>query len=102
MTRRNKSDSAPKVPGRADQDPAGSTAGNPETSFEESMRRLSAIVDALEGGELSLEDSLQRFEEGIRLARTSQAKLDAAEARIEELLRIDEDGNPVVEELEVD
>lgn len=68
-------------------------------SFEESMQRLSQIVEELEGGELSLEESLSKFEEGVRLARASQAHLDQAEARVEELLSMDEDG-PVVEELE--
>lgn len=69
-------------------------------SFEEAMKRLAQIVEELEGSELSLEESLSRFEEGIRLARTSQAHLDQAEARVEELLGMSEDG-PIVEELEV-
>ncbi len=68
-------------------------------SFEAAMKRLTAIVESLETGELSLEESLARFEEGVRLARTSQAKLDAAESRVEELLRLDEQGVPVVEEI---
>ena len=72
------------------------------SSFEDAMRRLSHIVEDLEGGDLSLEESLARFEEGVRLARASQARLDAAEARVEELMRVDEQGNPVVRELEAD
>lgn len=72
------------------------------SSFEDTMRRLTHIVEDLEGGELSLEESLARFEEGVRLARASQARLDAAEARVEELMRIDERGNPVVRELDED
>lgn len=71
-----------------------------EAGFEDSVRRLTEIVGELEGGELPLEDSLKLFEEGVRLARTSRARLDAAEKRVEELLTIDEDGNPVVRELE--
>ncbi len=78
--------------------PGNSTGAEP--SFEDSVRRLSEIVERLEGGELPLEDSLKLFEEGIRLARTSQARLDAAERRVEELLGIDEDGNPVVRDVE--
>ena len=66
------------------------------------MQRLGAIVEELEGGELSLEDALRRFEEGVRLARSSQARLDAAEARIEELMRVDDGGQPVVRELDAD
>jgi exodeoxyribonuclease VII small subunit len=69
-------------------------------SFEESMERLAQIVQRLESGELALEDSLKLFEEGVTLARISQAQLDQAERRVEELLSIDEEGNPVVRELE--
>lgn len=68
--------------------------------FEDSIRRLTEIVEKLESGDLPLEDSLVLFEEGVRLARSSQAKLDAAEKRVEQLLGIDESGNPVVREVE--
>lgn len=68
-------------------------------TFEAAMKRLTAIVEALETGELSLEDSLARFEEGVHLARTSQRQLDAAEARVEELLKLDGQGLPVIEEV---
>jgi exodeoxyribonuclease VII small subunit len=67
-----------------------------EESFERSMERLSEIVERLESGDLPLEASLQLFEEGILLAKASQARLDAAEKRVEELLSIDDDGRPVV------
>lgn len=68
-------------------------------AFEESIRRLGEIVETLEGGDLPLERSLELFEEGVRIARLSQSTLDRAEKRVEELLSIDEDGNPVVREL---
>jgi exodeoxyribonuclease VII small subunit len=68
--------------------------------FEEALKRLTAIVERLESGELSLEQSLALFEEGTRLSRTSQAQLDAAEKRVEELLAIDAAGQPVVRELD--
>lgn len=71
-----------------------------EPSFEDSVKRLGEIVEKLESGELPLEDSLVLFEEGVRLARSSQARLDDAERRVEQLLGVDEDGNPVVRELE--
>lgn len=70
-------------------------------SFEDSIRRLSEIVESLESGELPLEESLALFEEGVKLARASQATLDAAEKRVEELLSVDEQGNPVVREIDV-
>ncbi|MFO0569876.1 MAG: exodeoxyribonuclease VII small subunit [Polyangiaceae bacterium] len=70
-----------------------------EPSFENALERLSDIVEKLESGDLPLERSLELFEEGVRLARASQAKLDEAERRVEQLLSIDEQGNPVVREL---
>jgi len=68
--------------------------------FEKAMTRLSAIVEELESGQLSLEESLLRFEEGIGLARASQKKLDEAEAKVELLLSVSEDGKPITEEIE--
>lgn len=63
-----------------------------EVSFEEAVKRLSEIVQKLERGDLPLEESLLLFEEGVRLSRTSQDKLDSAQKRVEELLGIDRDG----------
>lgn len=71
-----------------------------EATFEEAVRRLGEIVERLEGGDLPLEESLTLFEEGVGLARASQARLDAAEKRVEELLGINGDGAPIVRELE--
>lgn len=72
-------------------------AGNASTaSFEASVQRLSQIVEKLEAGELPLEQSLQLFEEGIRLARVAQERLDHAEERVEELLSVDAQGRPVL------
>ena len=71
-------------------------------AFEDSIRRLGQIVERLEHGELPLEESLKLFEQGVRLARASQAELDAAERRVEQLLGVDEEGNPIVRELEAE
>lgn len=68
--------------------------------FEKAMSRLSVIVEELESGQLSLEESLVRFEEGVHLARASQKKLDEAEAKVELLLAVSEDGTPETEEIE--
>jgi exodeoxyribonuclease VII small subunit len=68
--------------------------------FEDALKRLTAIVERLESGDLSLEQSLALFEEGTRLSRTSQAQLDAAEKRVEELLAIDASDQPIVRELD--
>jgi len=70
-------------------------------SFEAALERLHQIVERLESGELDLEESLVLFEEGVRLSRTSQARLNSAEKRIEELLAVDQNGQPVVREIDV-
>lgn len=53
------------------------------------VSRLQQIVEALEGGELSLEDSLDRFAEGITLVKQGEGILSDAEKRIEQLLSED-------------
>ena len=57
-----------------------------EMSFEAALRRLEEVVAELEGGRLSLEDSLARFEEGMRLSKLCQEKLKSVELRIEKLV----------------
>lgn len=61
-------------------------------SFEDSIKRLSEIVQTLERGDLPLEDSLRLFEEGVKLARLSQERLDSAQKKVEQLLGVDEQG----------
>jgi len=79
---------------------AGPGGESPDLPFEKAMSRLSAIVEELESGQLSLEESIVRFEEGVLLARASQKKLDEAEAKVELLLSVAEDGTAETEELE--
>lgn len=54
--------------------------------FEALLGRLEEVVLALEGGGLSLDESLKLFEEGVLLSRKASEQIDAAERRIEELL----------------
>lgn len=68
-------------------------------TFEASLEALEEIVQQLEGGDLPLEKSLELFEDGIRLSRQCQERLNQAERRIEILLR-DNQGRPVVSEFE--
>lgn len=58
--------------------------------FEETLKRLEGIVERLEAGELSLEESLEQFEEGIKLARTLTKKLAEAEKKVQILLKNEE------------
>ncbi len=58
-----------------------------ELPFEAALGRLEEVVDTLERGDLSLEASLVAFEEGVKLSRRCASQLDAAEQRIEILVR---------------
>lgn len=58
-----------------------------EKSFEECLAALEQVVDRIETGELSLEESLSTFERGVRLVRSCNEKLVAVEKRIELLTR---------------
>lgn len=55
-------------------------------SIESQLQKLTEIVEALESDELTLEDSLKKFEEGINLTKSCQKSLEASEKRIAELL----------------
>ena len=55
--------------------------------FEEALEKLEEIVHRMEAGEMTLEDSLKAFEEGIKLSRLCAKKLDEADRRVEILLR---------------
>jgi exodeoxyribonuclease VII small subunit len=53
--------------------------------FEEALKQLETIVEAMEAGDLPLETMLARYEEGAKLARHCQTKLDEAELKIQQL-----------------
>tara|TARA_Y100001951_G_scaffold21522_1_gene16453 strand:+ start:5919 stop:6161 length:243 start_codon:yes stop_codon:yes gene_type:complete len=57
--------------------------------FEHSLAELQSLVERLESGELSLEDSLTAFEQGIGLTRECQASLAQAEQKVQILLERD-------------
>jgi len=59
----------------------------PKEKFEDALNKLEKIVSQLEEGDISLEESLKLFEEGIRLSRTCNQKLDEIEKRVEILLK---------------
>jgi exodeoxyribonuclease VII small subunit len=68
------------------------TAETPSPSFDQVLERLRQVVDRLEAGELTLEQSLAAFEEGVKLSRRGAEILDGAERRVDLLLR-GEDGS---------
>lgn len=55
-------------------------------TFESNLDRLDEIVSALEGEELTLEEALRLFEEGLEKLRLANADLDRAEARVQQLV----------------
>jgi len=59
---------------------------DPEPGFDQILTRLREVVTRLESGELSLEQSLQVYEEGVQLARKGQHLLTTAEKRVEILV----------------
>ena len=64
-----------------------------EENFEQRLKRLEQVVERLESGELSLEESLKVYEEGMVCARQCREALQHAEQKVE-LLQEDPAGNP--------
>src|SRR5436853_1784639 len=58
----------------------------PAPTFEEAIARLETVVTRLESGDLTLEESLRCFEEGVALQRRCIADLSSAQGKIEQLL----------------
>ncbi len=58
-----------------------------EIKFENALKKLEKIVEELEKGDLPLEDSLARYEEGIKLSRICQKKLETAKKKVELLVK---------------
>jgi len=67
-----------------------------EPRFEQALEALEKIVERLEKGELTLEESLTLYEEGIRLSRLCHGKLEEAEGKIEMLIK-DAKGEPALD-----
>jgi exodeoxyribonuclease VII small subunit len=65
--------------------PTDSLGKSPD--FERSLAELEAIVDKLEAGDLSLDESLKQFERGVQLTRVCQTALKQAEHKVEILMR---------------
>ena len=60
--------------------------------FEESLKELEEIVEKLEAGDVSLDESIKLFENGMKLSKSCQKMLDTAEKKVSVLLA-NEDGN---------
>lgn len=69
-------------------------------SFEQNLEKLEKIVSKMEAGDLPLDVALAEFEQGVKLARSCQQTLDAAEQKVEILLKQNSD-NPALDEVGV-
>jgi len=58
-----------------------------EIKFEEALKRLEKIVEELETGELSLDEALRRYQEGIELSRICNQRLESAKKKIDLLVK---------------
>ena len=58
-----------------------------DLSFEQSMSELESLVENMEKGEMSLDESLSAFEDGIKLTRSCQKSLQEAEQKVEILMK---------------
>lgn len=58
-----------------------------EMKFEEALKKLEDIVAKLETGDMSLEDSLSKYEEGIKLSKICSRQLEAAKSKVELLMK---------------
>jgi len=63
-----------------------------EIKFEEALKRLEKIVENLEDGNLSLDESLEKYEEGIRLSQLCAKRLEVAKKKVELLLKTEDGG----------
>lgn len=69
--------------------------------FEKKLSRLEEIVTKMEAGDLSLEDSLKFFEEGVKLSRECNTQLVTAEQKVKVLLAVDQNGNATTEDFQI-
>ena len=68
-----------------------------EPRFEQALGGLRKTVEALESGDLGLDEALARYEEGVRLLGRCKALLDGAERKVSLLTGVDPDGSPCTE-----
>lgn len=78
------------------------TAKDDKQGLEEDLNQLEALVERLESGDLTVENALEEFENGIKLTRRCQKALKDAEQRVEILLAKGGDGEPESFELDAE
>ncbi|MEA1921055.1 MAG: exodeoxyribonuclease VII small subunit [Pseudomonadota bacterium] len=68
-----------------------------KASFEDSMKRLEEVVGKLEGDEVSLEESLKLFEQGVKLMRFCHLRLSEVEEKVQTLVADENEGGRLEE-----
>lgn len=79
---------------------AKKTSTNKSPNFEKALNELESLVEEMEQGNLSLEESLKRFEKGIALSTECQQALQNAELKIKQL--VEKNGKLLEQEVELD
>jgi len=69
-----------------------------QMDFEKKLNRLEEIVQKMEKGDLSLDESLKLFEEGVKLSRDCHSQLTNAEAQVKKLVSVDSSGKATTED----
>ncbi len=72
----------------------GSKKKEGDISFEQAMKRVSEIVKELEDGNMKLEETLELFEEGVKLSKICREFLENAAKKVEEIKSEDKEGAP--------
>lgn len=70
--------------------------------FEKKLNRLEEIVAKMESGEMTLDESLKSFEEGVKLSRECNEELNKAEQKVKLLLKVDQKGNAETQDFEIE
>ena len=70
-------------------------SSEPEPDFEKALAELEALVEKLEKGEISLDESMQHFKRGVELTRRCQSVLDKAQQIVEQLTNPDDESTAV-------
>lgn len=78
---------------------APASNSNQPSSFEDGLARLGHIVAQLESGSLGLSESIATYENGVTILRELHAELASVEERVSKLVRIDDEGRPILEPL---
>lgn len=97
---KKKASAKSSTPNRGEVSETSASSEEPSADFEESLAEIEKIVLQLEGGELTLAESLEKYESAVGRLKQCHQLLDAAERRVTVLAGFDAEGNPVTEPLE--